>query len=849
MSAVGWGLGLVLAWGVAGCDDLPDPATGARVSGLPTGRTTPELGLDQGGGAPPWRLLDHLDTAEISLPRVEARDATTGVFRLDGPWDPALQRVGRLHLYTTPLPFHTDMPRPNYAPYGARLLRAGRPLPYVNDVGDIKGGGWFVQDDVLQVFALESPERWPKPPELASDELAALDRLRQWDGEAAPETFVRKEVTLGPLTQPGVHLPVGGTARFSVDVPAGATLEWGVAPLPDPLRRAAVPARAVVRVDGQLLGDDPVPADAVTPKRASLATWAGKRVTIELAAEAIANGEPGGHAVFTAPVVRRPAAGGPRHVVLVGIDTLRWDALGTHGAAADRSPELDAWAEQSVVFDQAWAPAPRTRPSFRTALTGRWPIAAATAPTVAEHLAPRGFRTAGFVANVHLVPRFGFHDGFEEWHYENGARAQDQVDRALAWLRDHEDEDTFVFLHLMDPHTWYNAPEPYGSRFQVGARPDLVPDHFDRWQIYQLMRRPKFGAAEKKWVRGAYEGEVAYLSAELSRFLGALDGLGGKTLTMIHSDHGEELWDHGAYEHNHTLYEELVHALLWVRTPGGWAGGPHRIQSPVGLVDMVPTLLDLVGVPAPATDGTSLRPLLDPARESDRADLAAALQARPLQLGHLMFDKERWGVVFEGAKYVLHTASGREELYDLAADPREQHDLAPKADVARLERMRAALGKAMGWPVGPGWRLRLQGRPPAFDVVFDAPVPRVGVLDPEAEREARANLEWGEQPPTPIDAVGTFALSEDGRRAHFKPGPKAAGHLLWIGCDGPCPSARVEVGGARTKLDVGLVTAGAVRLEARAGTVLAVPPPESVAGPVDPAQLQALEQLGYVEGD
>ncbi|MFN7146015.1 MAG: sulfatase, partial [Myxococcota bacterium] len=338
-------------------------------------------------------------------------------------------------------------------------------------------------------------------------------------------------------------------------------------------------------------------------------------------------------------------------MVVVGIDTLRPDALGVYGyterTGRSTSPELDAWADQAVLFENAWAPAPRTRPSFRTALTGRQPLAAAAAPTVAEAFAAEGFRTAGIVANVHLVPRFGFNDGFEHWHYENGARADVQIARALAWQEAHAGEDTFLFLHIMDPHTFYNAPDPWGSRFQQGKRPADVPEVFDRWNVYTLLARPGFGEAEKRWIRGAYDGEVAYTSEMLGRFFAALEEIPGKTLTAVHTDHGEEFFEHDGFEHNHSLYDELVRVALWVRPPGGRSGTP-RVDAPVGLVDLAPTLLDLVGASPVATDGRSFAAYVDPARADERANPNATLRTRPLPTGQLMLGQKRWGVVKDG---------------------------------------------------------------------------------------------------------------------------------------------------------------------------------------------------------
>lgn len=812
---------------------------------LPPARPAPEFHLEAPTGTVAWRGADALESAAISLPAAEP-STFDGVMPLPDGWTQLDAARGRLRTWSHPLPFHTDMPRPNYAPMGARLLRGEQEIPYINDIGDLRGGGWFVDKGDIHLLTMESPLAWTTPPVLHAPELAARERRRRWtDPGASAADFVRTEVTTDRVTRPGLHLPSGGSIRFELAIPPEATLTWGAALLEDLLVRDAPPAgvRAKVSIDGRAVAEASVAA-AWQPGTLDLAPWAGRTVSLELAAEAMAPGEEG-HLVFTTPTVHVRTARPVRRIVVIGIDTLRQDSLKTSGYSRQTAPELDAWASQFVVYDNAWAPAPRTRPSFRAALTGRYPLAAIHAPTLAERLLPLGFRTAGVVANVHLVPRFGFNSGFEHWYYENGARAADQLDRGLAWLRGHAEEDSFLFVHLMDPHTWYNAPSPFGERFQKGTRPARVPEVFDRWQVYQLMRRPGFGDAERAWIRAAYDGEIAYLGHAISRFLMELDALPGETLTVVHSDHGEEFWDHDGFEHNHTLYDELVRAMLWIRTPGGWGGGPHRIADPVGLIDIVPTVMDLVGQPSTDTDGVSLRPTLAP---------GGALAARPLMLGHLMFGKERWGVVADGFKYILHTTSGQEELYDLGEDPRERDDLAAGAPPERLAAMRAAMERASGWPVRRGWRLTLL-RPAAFSIAFEGPILGAGILDPEAGRETRANLEWGETPEVEVAEVGRVRVAAE--RMSFAPGPDAYGETVWIACDGPCPPAILTSGpAAGVPLGSGALKLGSLALEAREGTLVLPTTTERdalnaslPAGAPEPGQMQALEELGYIEPD
>lgn len=849
---------LALAAGLAACTGEP-----ALRPPLPPG-PKPTLGMDAPGPRS-WRALDHLTEATIELPTdAPPDDATISTLPLTEKWTDVQKRFGRMRIWSHPLPFPCDMPRPNYAPLGARLFHGDVELPFVGGMANAGRGGWYVEDNTVRVISLENPTSWTVKPELRVAELADTLRRRTLTGSGlAPADFVRSSATIGPVTRPGLLVPAPGRVTFQVAIPDHATLDVGATLLAHPLlgNKAGNGAIARVEVDGESVWRANVaPGDGFADGTADLGRWAGKTVTVAFITDP--DGDAAYDAVFfSAPVIHGVAAS-PRHVIVVGVDTLRWDALSLDGHTVDgrvTSPELDSWAQSAVVFDDAWGPAPRTRPSFRTALTGRYPYDAIASPTLAELLAPAGFRTAGFVANVHLVPRFRFNDGFEHWYYENGARAEDEVSRATAWLDAHKDEDTYTFVHFMDPHTYYNAPEPYGSRFTEGRTSKVVPDIFDRWQILQLMRHDRLTDGDKRLIRGRYDGEVAYLSASLARLFDAADALPGRTLTVLHSDHGEEFWDHAGYEHNHTLYSELVHTVLLIRPPGGWGGGPHRIASAVGLIDIVPTLLDILGVhPSVPLDGRSLRATVD-AAAGDDAPLLAALHDRPLALGHLMFDKERWGVIDQDWKYILQTESGIEELYDLTADPGETTNRVGAAPPGRLEHARAALATATGWPITQVWRMEMRGTLDTFRVDFPGDAPEAapnaaGIIDPEAGETTRANLEWGEKPRlTPAD-VGD--LRRDGAGYVFRP-QRAAGQTLWFACAATCaaPTVTLSDGATQTLVD-GEQQVGALKLIAHRGWMLMPTRTEADALKALPVsqtgsseEMQQLELLGYVAPD
>jgi hypothetical protein len=206
-------------------------------------------------------------------------------------------------------------------------------------------------------------------------------------------------------------------------------------------------------------------------------------------------------------------------------------------------------------------------------------------------------------------------------------------------------------------------------------------------------------------------------------------------------------------------------------------------------------------------------------------------------------------VVSAGKKYILHTTSGREELYDLAADPGEQENLAAVAPADTLLAMRAQLEKASGWAVRKGLRLRIPSNVEVTTITFDAPVFAAGVMDPEFNEKTRANLEWGEHPRVTPEEVGAAGLSADGRVATFTPGTDAPGHTWWVQCiEVTCPDATLAMGDKSVRLSTADRLAGGTRYAVEDGWVHIPldsgdrPEAETEVG----SQMEQLEELGYV---
>jgi arylsulfatase A-like enzyme len=672
------------------------------------------------------------------------------------------------------------------------------------------------------------------------------------------EAFAHYGATVGAISREGLLLPAPASATWAgVTLPDGANFTSFVGRAATPLAGTSDGSEIVLSftTGGETieLGRRKISGDIADLEswKLDLSAYGGK--TGDLKLETL----PRGDNAFDHVLVSAPAVVGShrdvRRVLVVGIDTLRPDHLGTYGYPLDTSPELDAWAKDAVVFDRAWTSAPRTRPSFRAATTGRRPLDAVCEKNIGEVFDENGYATAGIVANVHLNPRFDFQKGFDYWWHAGEGLITEQVQRAKRWFKANEGRDTYMFLHIMDPHIFYRAPEPYASRFTDGlpelSPEDALPKRFNRHDVYRWMGNKKLSDARKAHIRAAYDAEVAFTSEELTDFLAWVDELPGETLVVIHNDHGEEFWEHGGYEHNHTLYDDTTRALMFVRPPGGTGDAGARSAYPATLQDIAPTVYDFAGfTDTPKTDGTSLLPAV-------RGD-ADTGWTRAIPIGHLRYDTDRWGVVWQDHKYVLHTGSGREELYDLKSDPAEKNNLAGSTDTAPYWQ---ALGKSHSVPVGHGWRIKVD-IPTGTEVTLQLPADAVlaNVLDPEKIVAHPANQVWGEKPKKLPEEVASVTLSDDKRTVTLVGGSKGSGVVVVLFDQAVTPDGvAVTVEGATDTLAGGKkVTVGRASLTADAGIVIDTPPDEAArmvqcesGEDVKGSDMEMLKALGYVGED
>ncbi|MFQ5789097.1 MAG: sulfatase-like hydrolase/transferase [Acidobacteriota bacterium] len=378
---------------------------------------------------------------------------------------------------------------------------------------------------------------------------------------------------------------------------------------------------------------------------------------------------------------RRPEL--PKRIILISIDTLRADHLGCYGYEKIQTPHIDRLAREGVLFENAATVTPLTLPAHSSIFTGRGPLHHGvidnlgfqldeTEKTLAELLRDRGFATGGFVGSFVLDSRWGIAQGFDTYldRFEaprgritallraNQRPGDEVLGPALEWIRSQGERPYFAFIHFFDPHTPYAPPEPY--REQYG------PDRF-----------------------GRYDGEVAFVDSLVGRLIATLEeqGLYDDALIVLMGDHGESLGEHGEETHGFFIYDATIRVPLLIKAPG--IQGAGRVSGQVRTIDVMPTVLDLLGLQPPASvEGASLRAQLqDP--DSD-PDLLAYMESH---YGRLHFG---WAALrgLRSDRYKFIEAPHR-ELYDLRADPEETNNLSAQRQevVAQLAGMINQLGR------------------------------------------------------------------------------------------------------------------------------------------------------------
>jgi arylsulfatase A-like enzyme len=411
------------------------------------------------------------------------------------------------------------------------------------------------------------------------------------------------------------------------------------------------------------------------------------------------------------PVLYSRASQRP-NVILVSIDTLRADHVGSYGYTRETSPGLDSLAQDSAVFLNTFATAAWTLPSHASMLTSLFGFnhhiyynderIGPSLTTLADVLRQNRFFCTAFTGGVYVGSRYGFSKGFDSFSEKQGDfSVPDAAERAFQgvseWIGQNQDKNFFLFVHTYQPHTPYDCPAPYNSEF-LGH-----DSQFQKAKILDYLggREGTFkplSEQERQEFVGLYDGEIRYTDERLIKpLLSRLKQLGlyDRTLVIVTSDHGEEFFDHGGWEHGHTLYNELLRVPLIMKFPGSKFRG-MRIEPIVSQVDLMPTILEEMGIADQdlRLDGRSLHPLLKGESRDDRVFFADrkshvtdtnTSQRITLNAGRMKLILNK---VFSPVELTFYhyppPPTPPVELYDLREDPAEKTNIADKnADLVR----------------------------------------------------------------------------------------------------------------------------------------------------------------------
>jgi arylsulfatase A-like enzyme len=474
------------------------------------------------------------------------------------------------------------------------------------------------------------------------------------------------------------RIPAGAVLEFSIGL-SGRRLSGG----PVGFSVAACDPQACSLLFEESLLESPSVVRVWHDRRIDLADLAGLDRALVFAVAHAGAREDTDLPVWGAPTLYAPQTepDGRPNLILISIDTLRADHLGAYGYERDTDPFLrKSFATEGAVFERAVAAASTTGPSHMTMFTSLDPVVHGVLPTanfgttlprgivtLAEVLAAEGYDTGAVTENGPLGPQRGFARGFADFDESVDAdggtsgHVEKTLIKARAWLERNRGRRTFLFVHTYEVHAPYTPPDVYADLFEPGpAHPGRPPE----------------------WDPVLYDREIRHTDDQLREFFAQLEreGLDGDTIVVITSDHGEAFLEHGFLGHGPDLHQEILSVPLMLRGPGIPAG--LRVAAPVGLVDLMPTLLDLAGAPpVHGVMGRSLAPLLR--GESDpgagvRPLYSSAWQTRAVFAGGRAANipQPTHSVRVGPRKLIRYMSQGRAHYayYDLEADPDERSE-------------------------------------------------------------------------------------------------------------------------------------------------------------------------------
>jgi len=384
------------------------------------------------------------------------------------------------------------------------------------------------------------------------------------------------------------------------------------------------------------------------------------------------------------------------NIVLILIDCLRADHIGSSGYKHDTTPYLDRLSKNSVVFKETFSSSPWTKPSVASLFTSLHPnvhtaiSSQQTLPlpltTLAEVLKKNGYATYFFNGgNEFCGDEFNFNQGFDTYMGRKACdskySAEELTEIVLDQLPLNEKNKFFAYIHYMDLHLPYHQNR-YNTLFappESGRFPPNQPQKISGDNIRELTYSDKLAPEDKASIVSLYDGQIRYVDENIERIISAFrkKKLFQNTIFIVTSDHGEEFWDHAGFEHGQSLYNELLRIPFIISIPGV---APTEIKTRVRLIDIFPTLMDILGISPDNLNlqGCTLMPLVKGDLESDS----------PVFSGATLYHRERFSLIKNNLKIIYNTDDRKDkwdhdpreraeawfEVYDLEENPLEKPD-------------------------------------------------------------------------------------------------------------------------------------------------------------------------------
>jgi len=538
------------------------------------------------------------------------------------------------------------------------------------------------------------------------------------DGKSDNPNNIKKKLVLENLSLNALMSPPESRYEFVLDIPDDCFMEFGTGNFRYHDQEKTLPVmfkifaelgteqtllyESVQEVKPELLRDQ------LSRNKVSLTDFAGKKIKLIFQTENISETETVAAqnlplSFWENPIIYRTGQENDLKIILISLDTLRQDHLGSYGYARATSPNLDKLVKDSVIFNNVYAQSSWTLPSHMSMLFGLNSASHqvyynnqkidSSLPSVATFLKKAGFSTYAFTGGGYVSSIYGFAKGFD-WYDEpvGGRKAPLGLNEAESlftftsdWLEKNKDKPFFLFLHTFQIHGPYVCPSPWNEMFlpENAAWDKLALRNF----LDQNGEDYPFSPEERENIIALYDGEIRYTDEVLIKpLINRLKDLGiyDNTMLIITSDHGEEFQDHGGWLHGRNLYNELIKVPLIIKFPSSLNKG--KIVDPkCSIIDLVPTILENAGIKyrKDMFDGASLNSLISGVEDSDRifiSDLAHKDIPDPCP-AIIATNKNQLKFIFTKSKDGIK----RVEAYDLQRDAREKHNVFRKADKLRAE--------------------------------------------------------------------------------------------------------------------------------------------------------------------